>query len=217
MAEENYISFDEAQDILGVSQGDLEDLVGEGKLRAFRVGGETKFKEDDVRELAQQSTDATFIPEGDIELAEETADDLIDEGTEEIVFEDEEFDEDTETTELDVEVDDATTKELTLDEGNVFDTEEDIATEEVDLEEVEADRRHPVSSRRRSSAASRRIAEFPLEKPSTLVTVFLILTLVTLLLAGMVYFQQIKFHEKDSTLPGHLKFFTEKLDPTGVR
>ena len=215
MAEENYISFDEAQDILGISQGDLEDLVGDGRLRAFRVGGETKFKEDDVKELSQQSTDATFIPEGDIELAEETADDLLDEGTEEIVFEDEEFDEDTETTELDVEVDDATTKELTLDEGNVFDTEEDIGTEEVDLEEVEADRRQPVSSRRRSAgAASRRIAEFPLEKPSTLATIFLILTLVSLLLAGMVYFQQIKYHEKDSNLPGHLQFFTDNMEPT---
>lgn len=216
MTEDSYISFEEAQDILGISQSDLEDLVGDGKLRAFRVGGETKFKEDDVRELAQQSTDATFIPEGDIELAEETADDLLDEGTEEIVFEDEEFDEDTETTELDVEVDDATTKELTLDEGNVFDTEEDIATEEVDLEEVES-RRTGSSRRRAAGAASRRIAEFPLEKPSTMVTVFLVLILLTLVLAGMIYFQQILYHEKDSVLPGHLKFFTEKFDPTGTR
>jgi excisionase family DNA binding protein len=214
MADDNYIDFDQAREILGISQGELEDLVGDGKLRAFRVGGETKFKEADVQELSGQSTDATLISEGDADLAEEAAEDLLEDGTEEIVFEDEDFDEDTETTELDVEVDDATTKELTLDDGNVFDTEEDIATEEVDLEEVEAEGRRPLSSRRRS-AASRRIAEFPIEKPSTLVTVFLILTLLTLVLTSMVYFQQIKYHTKDSYLPGHLKFFTDNLTPTG--
>ncbi len=202
---ENYLSFEEAMDALGISQDELEELVGEGKLRAFRVGGETKFKEADVQELAQQSTDATFLDDGDIELADDAADDLLEAGTEEIVFEDD-VDEDAVTAEFDA--DDASTQELTLDDGNVFDAEEEIATEEVDLDEAFESPR-PSSSRRSSARASRRIAEFPIDKPPTWITVILVCTVVVLLLASMVYFQSIKYNEKNSVLPSHLKAFTD--------
>ena len=210
---DNYLSFEEAMDTLGISQDELEELVGEGKLRAFRVGGETKFKEADVQELAEQSTDATFLDEGDIELAEDTADDLLEAGTEEIVFEDD-VDEDAVTAEF--EADDASTQELTLDEGNVFDAEEEIATEQVDLDEAfEETGGRPASSRRSSARASRRIAEFPIDKPPTWITVMLVSTVVILIITTMVYFQQIRYRTERSKIPGHLKFFTDMFNPGG--
>lgn len=207
-----YISFEEAMKILGLSKQDIEELVGSGKLRAFRVKGETKFKEADVKEIADEGTDATKIHEGDIELADSATEDLLESGTEEIVFEDE-IDEDAVTAEFDA--DDATTQELSLDEGTMFDMEGEIVTEQVDLGEVEEPR--PASSSRRASpiSGSRRIAEFPLDKPPVWVTALLVGTVIILLIAAMTYFQQIKYNKEDSSIPGHLKMFTERFNPGG--
>ena len=122
------------------------------------------------------------------------------------------MDENAVTAEFDA--DDATTQELTLDDGNVFDAEEEIATEEVDLDGA-IDEGGRGSSRRASARASRRIAEFPIDKPPVWVTAVLALTILFLMLAGMVYFQQIKYDEKDSDIQGHLKIFTDMFKEEG--
>ncbi|MFH1708207.1 MAG: helix-turn-helix domain-containing protein [Planctomycetota bacterium] len=207
---DKFLSFEEVMKKLGVSKAELEGMVGDGRLRAFRVGGQTKFKDADVEELSHSSTDATVVPDGDVELAKGAADDLLESGTEEIVF-DEEVDENAATAEFDA--DDATTQELTLDEGNVFDSEAGVATEQVDVDGADAGGT-PSSSRRRAAAApSRRIASFPIDKPPIWVSIALVATIMVLVLAAMSYYQQARFKEAGAKIFSPLNVFADPLRP----
>ena len=53
MADTRFLSFEDAMQLLSVSEDELHDLVAANELRAFRVDREMKFKEADVQSLAE--------------------------------------------------------------------------------------------------------------------------------------------------------------------
>lgn len=49
---ENYCTFNETLKILGIDESRLKRLVSEGEIRAFREGGQMRFRKADVEDLA---------------------------------------------------------------------------------------------------------------------------------------------------------------------
>ena len=61
MAEE-LINAREAMDLLGIAEGELQNMVARGDLRAFRAAGTMKFRRDDVLSMkSEKETQPTII------------------------------------------------------------------------------------------------------------------------------------------------------------
>ena len=121
MADDQFLSFEDALDQLRLQEEELKRLVSEGEIRAFREGDTMKLRAQDVETLREELTALTptrIVPE-DEEAAQQA------DASEEIVFED------------DVEVADEAgmaTEEIT-DVETILQEEEEDDIEEIELEE----------------------------------------------------------------------------------
>ena len=131
MAEKEFFSFDEALHELRLKEEELQRLVSEGEIRAFRDGETMKLRKTDVETLRSELSGGEVVDLG--------------EASEELVFEDD--------TDLDAGM---ATEEISEADTILDDDVEDVGELELELEEEDLEFEPAPSSRRSSAAVSGR-------------------------------------------------------------